>query len=153
MDAVTSALTSPLLGTVDVAQATGALVHVIGDPTMTVSEAERVAALVAAKISHGARIIWGCSIDGHPPAGGDPSLRVLLVVTGVRGTGLFGEPSPSGASLPTADAVPAGVPAPSPSDNHEPPPPLFYRIRHTWFRSARKRFRRGRASGSATDSS
>ena len=45
-EAVTEALTSPLLGSVELKDATGALVRVIGGPTMTVSEAEKAAALV-----------------------------------------------------------------------------------------------------------
>ena len=48
-ESVTQALTSPLLGNVELKDATGALVRVVGGPTMTVSEAEKAAALVGAK--------------------------------------------------------------------------------------------------------
>src|SRR5208283_2669552 len=65
-EAVTEALTSPLLGSVELKDATGALVRVIGGPTMTVSEAEKAAALVGGKISKRARIIWGCSVENSP---------------------------------------------------------------------------------------
>jgi cell division protein FtsZ len=52
---------------------------------MTVSEAEKAAELVSAKISPNARMIWGCSVD--------PSLeglvRTMVVLTGVKGPSLM----------------------------------------------------------------
>jgi cell division protein FtsZ len=78
-DAVNEALNSPLLD-VDVAGATGALISVSGGSDMTVSEAEKIAEIVGARINPMARIIWGCSVD---PAL-EHTMRVMLVVTGVR---------------------------------------------------------------------
>ena len=88
-EAVTEALTSPLLGSVELKDATGALVRVIGGPTMTVSEAEKAAALVGGKISKRARIIWGCSIENSPEM--ENTIKVLLIITGVRATSLLGQ--------------------------------------------------------------
>jgi cell division protein FtsZ len=88
-EAVNEALTSPLLGSVQLKDATGALVRVIGGPTMTVSEAEKAAALVGGKISKRARIIWGCSIENSPEM--QNTIRVLLMITGVQAESLLGQ--------------------------------------------------------------
>ena len=88
-EAVTEALTSPLLGSVELKDATGALVRVIGGPTMTVSEAEKAAALVGGKISKRARIIWGCSVENSPEM--ENTIKVLLIITGVRAQSLLGQ--------------------------------------------------------------
>lgn len=87
-EAVTEALTSPLLGNVELGQATGALVRVVGGPSMTVSEAEKAAALVEGKVARRARIIWGCSVD--PSKEMENTIKVLLIVTGVQSAGLLG---------------------------------------------------------------
>ncbi len=87
-EAVTEALTSPLLGDVDLKDATGALVRVVGGPSMTVSEAEKAAALVGSKISKRARIIWGCTIDPSPEM--ENTIKVLLIITGVKAASLLG---------------------------------------------------------------
>jgi cell division protein FtsZ len=78
--AVSEAMSSPLLGEVDLHDAKGALVRVIGGPDMTVTEAEKAAELVSSKVNPRARIIWGCSVD--PEAKG--KIRVLVVITGVH---------------------------------------------------------------------
>jgi len=88
-ESITEALTSPLLGSVDLKDATGALVRVIGGPSMTVSEAEKAAALVGTRIAKHARIIWGCSIENTPEM--ENTIRVLLIITGVRATSLLGK--------------------------------------------------------------
>ncbi|MGP8074116.1 MAG: cell division protein FtsZ [Thermoplasmata archaeon] len=88
-EAVMEAVTSPLLGDVELKDATGALVRVIGGPTMTVSEAERAAALVGGKISKRARIIWGCSVENSPEM--ENTIKVLLIITGVRAASLLGQ--------------------------------------------------------------
>ncbi len=87
-EAVTEALTSPLLGDVDMKDATGALVRVVGGPSMTVSEAEKAAALVGSKISKRARIIWGCTVDPSPEM--ENTIKVLLIITGVKAANLLG---------------------------------------------------------------
>ncbi len=78
--AVAQALDSPLLGEIDLSAARGALIRVTGGDDMTVTEAEKAAELVTARINSAARVIWGCSVD--------PSLkgivRAMVVLTGVK---------------------------------------------------------------------
>ena len=99
-EAITEALTSPLLGAVDLKDATGALVRVIGGPSMTVSEAERAATLVGTRVAKHARLIWGCSIENTPEMAN--TIRVLLIITGVRASGLLGKTTDAVAQEPEA---------------------------------------------------
>jgi cell division protein FtsZ len=78
-ECIKEALSSPMLGDVDVKQAKGALVRVIGGDDLTVTEAEKSALLVSEAVDPRARIIWGCAVD--PNIKGD--MRVLVVLTGV----------------------------------------------------------------------
>lgn len=78
--AVDQALESPLLGDIDLSSARGALIRVVGGPDMTVSEAEKAAELVNARINPSARIIWGCSVDQL----NEGLIRVMVVLTGVK---------------------------------------------------------------------
>jgi cell division protein FtsZ len=87
-EAVNEALNSPLLE-VDVSEATGALVNVSGGEDMTVTEAEKVAAEIHNRINPQAKIIWGAQID---PAL-EHTIRVMLVVTGVKSKQIFGPSS------------------------------------------------------------
>ncbi len=83
--AVGQALESPLLGDIDLSTARGALIRVTGGNDMTVTEAEKAAELISAKINPNARIIWGCSVD--PSMAG--LVRVMVVLTGVKGPNLL----------------------------------------------------------------
>src|SRR6266487_873759 len=85
--AINEALESPLLGEVDLTHARGALVRVVGGPDLTVSEAEKAAEVVGEKINPQARIIWGCSVEDDL----DHTVRVLLVITGVKSKSLLGK--------------------------------------------------------------
>jgi len=86
--AVNEALDSPLLGEIDVADAKGALVRIVGGTDMSIQEAQQAAELVSAKISPNARIIWGCTVD--PAIGKD--VQILLVITGVKSPQIVGTP-------------------------------------------------------------
>jgi cell division protein FtsZ len=77
---VHEALTSPMLGEIDLRQAKGALIRVVGGPDMTVGEAQKAAEIVTKSVSERARIIWGCSIE--PELTG--TIKILLIVTGAR---------------------------------------------------------------------
>ena len=77
---IDDALSSPMLGDVDIKQAKGALVRVTGGDDVTVTEAEKAALLVSERIDPRARIIWGCAVV--PEMKG--SMRVLVVLTGVK---------------------------------------------------------------------
>jgi len=85
--AVEEALNSPLLGEIDLKDAKGALIRVVGGPDMTVSEAQKAAEVVGQKINKHARLIWGCSVD--PSIEGD--VKILLIVTGAKSTMLMGK--------------------------------------------------------------
>ncbi len=89
--AIEEAINSPLLE-VDISGANAALVNVVGGNDMTVSEAEKVAEIVESKIGQNARIIWGASIE--PTL--DKTLRVMVVITGVKSKQIFGKEQPRG---------------------------------------------------------
>ncbi len=84
-EALDEALSSPLLE-VDISNATGVLINVVGGPDMTISEAETVAEEVQKKVSPSARILWGAVIDPML----EHKMRVLLVMTGVQSKQILG---------------------------------------------------------------
>jgi cell division protein FtsZ len=84
-DAVLEALNSPLLD-VDISDATGALVNVVGGPDMTLAEAQQVVQEIYDRINKDARIIWGSSIDPSL----DHTIRAMLVITGVKSRQILG---------------------------------------------------------------
>jgi len=84
-EAIEEALNSPLLE-VDISEATGALINVVGGPDMTIAEAQKVAEIVQDRISPNARIIWGAAVD--PTL--EHTLRVMVVITGVRSKQITG---------------------------------------------------------------
>jgi cell division protein FtsZ len=89
--AIEEALSSPLLGEIDLAQSKGALIRVVGGPDMTVSEAQKAAEVVGKRIAKHARLIWGCSID--PSLEG--TVKILLIVTGARSETVLGSSAES----------------------------------------------------------
>jgi cell division protein FtsZ len=90
VEALTEAIESPLLD-VDVSDAKGVLVNVTGGNDMTVSEAEKVVEEIQDRVSSNARIIWGASVD---PAI-EHTLKVMLIVTGVRSKQILGRTTAS----------------------------------------------------------
>ncbi len=78
--AVAQALDTPLLGEIDLSAARGALIRVTGGNDMTVTEAEKAAELVTARINPQARVIWGCSVDQNLSG----VIRAMVVLTGVK---------------------------------------------------------------------
>ena len=92
--AIDEALRSPLLGEIDLKEAKGALIRVVGGPDMTVSEAQKAAEVVGERINKHARIIWGCSVD--PALEGQ--VRMLLIVTGAKSSLLMGKGATHNAS-------------------------------------------------------
>ena len=97
-EAVHEAITSPMLGEVDLKNAKGVLIRVVGGPDMTVGEAQLAAELVTKQINDRARIIWGCSIEEDLQG----TIKLLLIITGAqskylmdsRGARVGGGPSP-----------------------------------------------------------
>ena len=85
--AVHEALSSPLLGEIDLKDAKGCLIRVVGGPDMSVAEAQRAAQIVNESVNDRARIIWGCSID--PELEG--TIKILLIVTGAQSQYMYGK--------------------------------------------------------------
>ena len=85
VEAVEKAITNPLLD-VDITGATGALINVAGSKDMTLNEARQVVETISSKLSEDARVIWGAQIYEDL----DRTLRVMLIVTGVRSPQIFG---------------------------------------------------------------
>ena len=83
--ATDEALESPLLD-IDLSDARGALVNVVGGPTLSLGDAEKCAQLIRDRINPYARIIWGATTDESM---GD-EIRVLLVLTGVKSDQIHG---------------------------------------------------------------
>ncbi|MEK6928187.1 MAG: cell division protein FtsZ [Nanoarchaeota archaeon] len=84
-DAVMKAINNPLLD-VDITNATGALVNIIGGPDMSLEEYKQVMEIIGEKVSPEAKIISGAQISPDM----DKSIKVLLIVTGVKSSQILG---------------------------------------------------------------
>ncbi|MDA3836283.1 MAG: cell division protein FtsZ [Nanoarchaeota archaeon] len=84
-DSVQKALENPLLD-VDISGARGALVNVIGGPDMSLDECKQIISAIGDKLSPQAKMIWGAKISPDM----DKSIRVLLIVTGVKSSQIIG---------------------------------------------------------------
>jgi cell division protein FtsZ len=89
--AVNDALSSPMLGDVDLHDAKGAMIRVVGGPDMTVTEAERAAELVSQAVNPRARVIWGCAVE--PSMKG--KLAAMVIITGLKQNAISGKTEPS----------------------------------------------------------
>jgi len=85
IESVEKAIENPLLD-VDITGAKGALINVSGGASMTLSEARSVVETVSSRLDASAKIIWGAQIDEEL----NKSLRVMLIVTGVKSSQIFG---------------------------------------------------------------
>ena len=79
-EAVSEALDSPLLGRMDLKNARGALIRVVGGSDMTIEEAAKAAEMVSTRIRKRGRLIWGCSVEKDM----EGKVRVLIIVTGAQ---------------------------------------------------------------------
>ncbi len=84
-EAVEKALNNPLLD-VDVSNASGALVNIIGGPDLSLDETKAIVEVVGQKLSDDAKLIWGAQISEDM----EKSLRVMLIVTGVKSSQILG---------------------------------------------------------------
>ena len=82
--AVYDALHSPLLD-VDITNATGALINVIGSPSMTLIEVQQAVGEIKKKLSYEATIIEGCGVRNDKT-----NVEVMTVITGVQSQQIFG---------------------------------------------------------------
>ncbi|MGC8992354.1 MAG: cell division protein FtsZ [Thermoplasmata archaeon] len=88
-EALETAINSPLLE-VDISTATGVLIHVIGGPEMSVSEAQLIVSEIHKKVGDKARIIWGAAVDPEY----EGKINVMIVATGVKSNQIMGKISP-----------------------------------------------------------
>lgn len=84
-DAVEKAIQNPLLD-VDISDAKGSLVNIIGGPDMSLDECKSIIEAVGTKLSPDAKLIWGAQISPDM----EKSIRVLLIVTGVKSSQIIG---------------------------------------------------------------
>lgn len=84
-DALEKALNNPLLD-VEVANAKGALVNIIGGNDMSLDEYRKVMEALGNKISPDAKIISGAQISPDM----DKNIKVLLIITGVKSNQIIG---------------------------------------------------------------
>jgi len=88
-DAVEKALNNPLLD-VDISNAMGALVNIIGGNDMSLDEAREIIAGVGEKLSSEAKMIWGAQISPEM----EKSIRVMIIITGVKSPQIIGTDLP-----------------------------------------------------------
>jgi len=85
VECVEKAMQNPLLD-VDILDASGALVNIIGGPSMTLDECKMIIETVGNKLGADAKLIWGAQISEDM----EKSIRVLLIVTGVKSSQILG---------------------------------------------------------------
>ena len=85
LEAVDKAIQNPLLD-VDISNAKGALVNIIGGPDMSLDECKAIIETIGDKLSPDAKLIWGAQISEDM----EKSIRVLLIVTGVKSSQILG---------------------------------------------------------------
>jgi len=85
IEAVEKAIDNPLLD-VDISDATGALVNIIGGPDMSLDECKLIIETIGNKLSPDAKLIWGAQISEDM----EKSIRILLIVTGVKSSQILG---------------------------------------------------------------
>ncbi len=84
-EAVERAINNPLLD-VDIKDAKGALINIIGGPDLTLDEYKKVMELIGSKISPEAKIISGAQITADM----EKTIKILLIVTGVTSAQILG---------------------------------------------------------------
>ena len=84
-EAVERAISNPLLD-VDITNATGALVNIVGGNDMSLDEYRRIMEIVTSRVSPDAKVISGAQISPDM----DKTIKVLLIVTGVKSAQILG---------------------------------------------------------------
>jgi len=85
IEAVEKAIQNPLLD-VDISDASGALVNVIGGPDMSLDEYKLIIETIGDRLDPNAKLIGGAQIADDM----EKSIRVLLIVTGVKSAQILG---------------------------------------------------------------
>ena len=86
-EAVKGALQNPLLD-INYTGATGALLHIIGGPDMTLDEINRIGELVTENLDSDANVIWGARVSDDMKG----RITVMTIVTGVKSPWILGKP-------------------------------------------------------------
>ena len=89
MEAVDKALNNPLLD-VDIKNAQGALVNVIGGTDLSLEEYKKVIQKIGEQLSPDAKLISGAQISEDL----EKSLKVMVIITGVKSPQISGERLP-----------------------------------------------------------
>ncbi|MFA7708320.1 MAG: cell division protein FtsZ [Candidatus Pacearchaeota archaeon] len=84
-EAAEKALANPLLD-VDLTNASGALINIIGGQDMSLDEAKLIISYVGEKLSPDAKMIWGAQISPEM----EKSIRVMVIITGVHSSQISG---------------------------------------------------------------
>ena len=84
-DSVEKAINNPLLD-VDITNATGVLVNIVGGPDMSLDEYRLVMEIIGEKVAPDAKIISGAQISPDM----EKTMKVLLIVTGVKSSQIIG---------------------------------------------------------------
>ena len=85
-EAVKGALANPLLE-VDYRGATGALIHVVGGPDMTLDDINKVGELVTESLDQDANVIWGARVVEDMKG----RITVMTIITGVKSPWILGK--------------------------------------------------------------
>jgi len=85
-EAVKGALSNPLLD-ISYEGATGALIHVVGGPDMTLDEVSKVGELVTESLDDDANVIWSARISEDMKG----KLTVMTIITGVKSPWILGK--------------------------------------------------------------
>ena len=72
---------------VDISNATGALVNIVGGPDMSLDECKAIIETIGNQLSPDAKMIWGAQISEDM----EKAIRVLLIVTGVKSYQILGQ--------------------------------------------------------------
>src|SRR3989344_7199193 len=89
-DAVEKAINNPLLD-VDVSNAMGALINIVGGNDMSLDEVRDIIATVGERIYPEAKLIWGAQISPEM----EKSIRVMIIITGVKSPQIMGNELPA----------------------------------------------------------
>lgn len=84
-EAVEKAIENPLLD-VDISNATGALINIIGGNDMSLDECKLIVETIGNKLNSNAKLIWGAQISPDM----EKSIRVLIIATGVKSSQILG---------------------------------------------------------------
>ena len=84
-ESVQKALDNPLIS-VDISNATGALINISGGESLTLEESRKIVEAIAESLDEGAKIIWGAQIYKDL----EKTVRTMVIITGVNSEQIFG---------------------------------------------------------------